>query len=82
MKVSADHGRPIGEDHHRTSITDAELDAMRRAYEESHLTMNQIANACFREGCTNRARCGHTRSFWTVRAILRYNRRNTQPRIE
>jgi len=55
---------------------------MRRAYEESHLTMNQIANACFREGCTNRARCGHTRSFWTVRAILRYNRRNTQPRIE
>lgn len=55
---------------------------MRHAYEESKLTMNQIANSCFRAGCVNRARCGHKRSFWTVRAILRYTRRNTQPRIE
>ena len=60
---------PIGDDHHRTKITDATVTAMRDRYELQKWTMNQIAD--------------HYRvPFWTVRAILRYVRRNVQERIE
>jgi hypothetical protein len=55
---------------------------MRDAYELRRWTMGQVAGYCFRKGCQKPCKHGHTRNFWTVRAILRYARRNTQLRIE
>lgn len=48
---------------------------MRDAYELGRWTMNQVREV-FSE------RLGRELSFHTVRAILRYQRRNVQPRVE
>lgn len=69
MGQRTDKPKAIGDDHHRTRISDAEVTEMRDRYEFQKWTMVQIAKH-------------YRRSFWTVRAILRYARRNTIRRIE
>lgn len=58
-----EHGRRVGESHHRAKLTDAEVDAIRALRDEGGFSIAQIADWF-----------DHV-SVATVRAICRYRRR-------
>jgi hypothetical protein len=75
VKRSRDSGRPIGDDHHRTKISDQIVREMRDRYERERWTMERVR-------VEFSVVLGRDLSFHTVRAILRYTRRNVQQRFE
>ena len=59
-------GRRVGEDHQRAKLTDADVELMRRLYEEGVFGYRALARAF---GCSRN----------TVKCIVKYRRRNATP---